>query len=198
MKQYYLWGSVGLAILILPLASAQTVNVMQHICDDDIQSRADFEALGGFEEKLLACPTTVLLGDEPTPGAVAAERTSFDFHVEDSHGVQSISDAVFVQQAVCETDLQQDLNNDGEISSETCVDTSLYQYDVDGFTTLLQMAPQDTRFGTLAFTPNHIMVNNDEHTLAYLGREGFGVIQVDPTRDALDNTTTLHVYNFQN
>ncbi|MDQ3689293.1 MAG: hypothetical protein M3406_04515, partial [Chloroflexota bacterium] len=97
---------LGLAALPVAAASAgepATVGVMKHLCDESIQSEADFmeleakaatneetpmgvPSLGATAETVLACPVVVLTGDTQTPDAIGSGEQDFDFTVEDSEG----------------------------------------------------------------------------------------------------------------
>src|SRR3712207_240378 len=71
-----------------------TVNIMKHLCPENIQSEADFDALGGFLEKVLACPVVTRVGDQGT-GAANAGQQDFNFVVRDSMR-ERLQDATFM------------------------------------------------------------------------------------------------------
>ncbi|HLG23832.1 MAG TPA: PKD domain-containing protein [Candidatus Nanoarchaeia archaeon] len=176
----------------------QEILVMKHICPSNIQSLSDFNSLGGFVEKEIACPVVVLPNDEASLDAISGGEHDFDFDVEGSDNtVQSISSAGFIQSKACENEDIGDLNNDGNISNSTCLDTSHYAYiNVKSGNVVVTESemPEGTRFGAVSFTPNSLMANNDEDSL--VSAED-GVITLDTSGDS-DDSIMLHVYNFRN
>ncbi|MBA2265116.1 MAG: hypothetical protein H0W17_01880 [Chloroflexi bacterium] len=101
---------LGLAALPVAAASAgepAMVMVMKHLCDESIQSEADFVEVeeraatnpttpmgiptrGSTAETVLACPVIVQTGDGQTPGAIGSGSRSFDFTVVDSGGTPQV------------------------------------------------------------------------------------------------------------
>ena len=216
-----------LGLAALPVAGAASDQpgkfvIMKHLCNEDIQSEADFVAvenagaggqaggegtLPGLVATVLACPTIVTTADAPTEGAIASEPTDFDFTVADSAGANySLSaDGEFMQAALCESDINLDADGSGSIDEDVCLDVSMYGFEpvAEGAVTVTEtMAPGDSRFGTVRFTP----ASTDEMTLT-------GAIanplQFDTTLDETvaepplpleeyqDNVTVIHVYNFR-
>ncbi len=172
-----------------------TVSVMKHVCPANIKSEADFDALGGFLQKVLTCPVITREGDQGT-GAANAGQTNFDFSVAGGGMSHGISSAKFMPAKLCESDLNTDVDGDGQKSSSTCVDISHYVYSgvSTGHTTIKEtMAPQGHMFGSIEFTPSALDGNNDADTLE---RFGNSVIELNTSRDK-DGTTMVHVYNFK-
>lgn len=200
-----------------------TINVMKHVCSaEHVQDLDDFESvdLNGdgnntFVDKVLACPTVVMPGDEYSTGSFHFDgKRAFDFDVHHGDGaVQNISDSTFVERQLCESEEASqdnssstgvagaDLTGDGDL--DDCVDTSLYQYSgvTDGLVNVTETdTPGVTKPGALEFTPQAIAENNDSKSLLEVENEVFAnddTIELDTTLD--DDgaaTTTLHVYNF--
>ena len=198
------------------------VVVMQHICNPEIQSEADFvavenEGAGGAEggegtlpglvATVLACPAVVMEGDTPTDG-IAAPPTAFEYTLADSEGAAYTlsTDGMFMAAKLCESDIDLDVDGDGEKSPDTCLDVSMYGLSpvAEGEVTITQTAPVgDSRFGTIRFTP----ASTDDAT--EVSAEN-GVIVLDTTQDTTvenpplplseygDDVAVVHVYNFQN
>ena len=221
------FGAAAVAALVaMPAAAAHggepTVIVMQHICNADIQSEADFVAvenegaggepggegtLPGLVATVLACPAVVQPGDTPTNG-IAATPTSFDYTVADAEGASYVlsADGEFMAAKLCESDVSLDVDGDGDMDDTTCLDVSMYEFapTAEGEVTITQTAPVgNSRFGTIRFTPG----STDEATEVSASN---GVIVLDTTADEAvaenplglaeynDDVATVHVYNFQN
>ena len=191
-----------------------TVSIMKHLCTD-VTNVEQFEAVenagvggvpGGFgtvsglAATVLACPTIVLTGDVPTSGAVSGGQVDFDFAVIDASGTQVLSsDGDFEAAALCESDIDIDVNLDGDKGD--CLDVSHYMFEVvDGVVVITETeAPANSSgVGTLRFTPG----TEDETALATSIEtvESTGVITLNTTQaseTALeDGMIMLHVYNF--
>ena len=186
-----------------------TIMIMKHTCTEkDIASVADFEAVeaagegasnpvAGLVNTVLACPTTGHPGDEPSEGAIANDRTEFDFTVTGGDGTEmTLADAEFKQAKLCESDVQLDADGDGEISEDVCLDTSHYELTVSaGDVTVAEShPPHGFRYGTLRFTPTEVDGNNDADTLQSSRDEE--PLHLDTTADD-DGMVMLHIYNFE-
>lgn len=199
-----------------------TLIVMQHICNPSIQSEADFVAaedagaggqpggegtLPGLVATVLACPTVVLSGDAPTDG-IGATPTDFDYTVVDSAAADYTlsSDGMLMAAKLCESDIALDVDGDGTMSPDTCLDVSMYSFEpvAEGAVTATQTAAVgDSRFGTIRFTP----ASTDEMALVAAAS---GVIELDTSLDTQvdspplplaeynDDVVVTHIYNFQN
>jgi hypothetical protein len=183
-------------------AATTTVMIMKHACPDTIQSQADFDALGGFLNKVLTCPVITLPGDTGPAGAADAGELDFDFTVTAAGGVSHLADATFMPAKLCETDLALDVNGDGMVSADTCVEVSHYALAgvAEGTVTVDETTPPaGHRPGALEFSPG----SGDDLTLVSFDA-ATGRIVLDTTGD--DATTgsgeagpdmvMLHVYNF--
>lgn len=175
-----------------------TITITKHICRQDVQSQAQFDALGSFASKLLACPTVVLAGDEPSANSISGGEAEFDFIVEGNDGNrQSINGSSFLQRKICEANASQDFNNDSDISNETCIDTSGYSYanvERGNIAVIEDMLPEGTRFGSVEFVPETLIANDDAGSLVSVGG---GAVQLNTSRDA-DNNVMVHLFNFLN
>jgi len=177
-----------LGLAALPVAGAAAgepamVAVMKHLCDESIQSEADFmeleakaatneetpmgiPSLGATAETVLACPVVVLTGDTQTPDAIGSGEQDFDFTVEAGDTSQTLtSDTTFsgengfdtpVEDFACESDIMYDADRSGTIDEDVCLDFSSYAFAdvVEGPVTVTETtAPEGTRFGTVRLTP---------------------------------------------
>lgn len=181
------------------------ITVMKHVCPDNIQTQADFDALGSFVNKVLTCPVITVPGNQGPAGAldagdaglVANGQTNFVFTITDENGVvQSMAngDADFVPAKLCEATIG---DVDGNPSNNVCVETSHYMFPAveDGPTTITELVmPEGYRYGALEFTPDSLHPNTDDETLI---SEGNGVIVIDTT-EPTQSDVMLHVYNFAN
>jgi len=216
-----------LGLAVLPVAGAAEgepamVMVMQHLCDESIQSEADFKALeakaatneetpmgvpslGATAETVLACPTAVLTGDTQTPDAIGAGDEDFDYTVTDSAGtVQTLStDTTFsgdngfdtpVEDFACESDIAYDANRNGTIDEDVCLDFSSYSFaDVpEGRATVTQTTAID---GTRFGTVRLTPPELSDDAAIGLSFTSAGVITFDSSADG-DEMVMLHVYNF--
>lgn len=196
-------------------AETGTVLIMKHVCPDEIQSVEQFDALGGFLDKVLACPVITLPGDDGPAGAldadddffdqfVAGGTTGFNFTVGATNGSWDLGASTFMPAQLCETDLGADANGDGTISPDVCVEVSHYGIDgvAEGAVSVTESTPPTGfRFGDIEFTP----MSGDDATLVSIDNAA-GVVQLDTTSD--DGTTgtgaagpdavMVHVYNFAN
>ena len=214
-----------LGLAIMPVAGAAPgepamVMVMQHLCDEAIQSEADFQAveakaatneetpmgvpsLGSTAETVLACPVVVLTGDTQTPNAIGAGTADFEYTVEAGDTSQTLADSTFsgdngfdtpVEDFACESDIAYDANRNGTIDEDVCLDFSSYSLmDVpEGPATVTQStAPEGTRFGTVRLTPPEL---SDDAAIG-LAFSANGEITFDSSADG-DEMVMLHVYNF--
>lgn len=181
-----------------------TVKIMKHVCPDEVQSVEQFNALGGFLEKVLACPVITLPGDSGPDGALDADDDFFDqfvaggtidfnFTVAAGNGSWGLGDATFQPAQLCETDLGADANGDGTISPDVCLEVSHYMVGgvAQGNVTVTESTPPSGfRFGALEFTPG----SGDDAALVGVDNAA-GVINLDTSGDA---DVMLHVYNFAN
>lgn len=185
-----------------------TVSVMKHLCNQDINNADDFTAIvegaespvAALAATVLACPTIVNPGDEQTDG-VKSEPADFSFTVEDADGTRDLPENTQAAK-LCEGGeggLGIDVDGDGEILAETCLDISHYSFDglVSGEITVTETEPPaGSRFGFLLTTPSEVDGNNDAESVLSFDAEA-GVIELDTTPDE-DGMVMLHVYNFQN
>jgi hypothetical protein len=216
-----------LGLAILPVAAAAPgepamVGVMQHLCDESIQSEEDFKALeakaatneetpmgvpslGSTAETVLACPAVVLTGDTQTPNAIGAGDADFDYNVADSDGTTQalIEDTTFsgangfdtpVEDFACESDIAYDANRNGTIDEDVCLDFSSYSFDdvVEGRVTVTQTSAID---GTRFGTVRLTPPELSDDAAIGLSFDSTGVITFDSSADG-DEMVMLHVYNF--
>ena len=209
-----------LAVEQAPGEPEPEVYVMKHLCNPDIQSVEDFEAVeaagvdgvsaeenpfAGLVATVLACPTIVHPGDTPTPGAVTGGNVAFEFTVTDANG--TLTDPMFEQAALCEDQVGLDANGDGTISADTCLDVSNYSFApvAEGMATVTEVsAPPGSQFGILRVTPGS---GDDMAVTSALTTEPIELdTAADPDNTAeaplpltefRDDVIMLHVYNFQ-
>ena len=178
------------------------VSVSKHVCA--VQTQADFDAIGDFAAKLLACPVVTLPGhsgpagaiDSGTAGLVPNGESAFNFTLTDGNGIvrsMANGDASFIPAQLCEIELG-DL--DGNPGTNLCLETSHYQFaDVDdGETVIVELlAPDGYAWGTIEFTPSSINPNNDAQSLVSAGN---GTVVLDTNDPVTQSDVMLHVFNF--
>jgi hypothetical protein len=175
-----------------PAPTPGQITITLHLCPSTIENKEGFNALGGFEQQMAACPSILLPGNTPVAGAVGGSEASFDLTMATGAGDtaqnQTLATSIFTPGARCETDAGFDLDRDGQLA--TCFDLSGYnlQYAALGSLMIaLGPLPPDTRLGAAGFIPN----SGDEHTLKRTTKEG--TIELDTTGD--DNVR-LNVFLF--
>ena len=216
-----------LGLAALPVAGAAagepaTVMVMKHLCDESIQSEADFKAveakaatneetpmgvpsLGSTAETVLACPVVVLTGDTQTPDAIGSGERDFDFTVEDSDGTTQTltTDTTFsgengfdtpVEDFACESDIAYDANRNGTIDEDVCLDFSSYSFSdvVEGPVTVTETTAPE---GTRFGTVRLTPPELSDDAAIGLSFSANGEITFDSSADG-DEMVMLHVYNF--
>jgi hypothetical protein len=185
------------------------VMIMTHLCNPNIKDWNDFENMESgktptlaIATDVLACPTTGLSASMPVTGAIASPRSTYNFSVMSDQGTWTLANnGTFKPAKICESDVGADLNNDGIISSSTCLDISHYGIPVTtGSSTIMRVmqtqAPAGYHFGSLRFTPVSLDGNNDASDLAYMNPET-GEIDLNMVPDK-DGMIMLHVYEFVN
>lgn len=209
-------GAAGLLLLgsAVPAFADQDgtgkLMLMKHACTEQpVKNQADFDAIVAQADgdevtalalTVLACPTIVLTGDEPTDG-VAGTPVDFDFEVTDSNGdTQTLADAEFVSAKLSEADIQRDANGDGEFSADVALDISHYVFSdlAVGEVTITETTPPNGwKFGTILLTPQALQAegSNDADTGADFDAES-ATITLDLAGDE-DNDAMVHVYNFE-
>ena len=125
-----------------PVAAAEgdpgTVMIMNHACTEEpVKDQADFDAIvaqaKGDETTALAltvvaCPT-IIQPDDTFSDGIHGPAVAFDFTVTDANGdTQTLGDAEFMTAKLCETDIDRDVNGDGEMTADVCLDTSHYVF----------------------------------------------------------------------
>ena len=216
-----------LGLAALPVAAASTgepamVMVMKHLCDESIQSEADFmeleakaatneltpmgiPSLGATAETVLACPVVVLTGDTQTPDAIGSGEQDFDFTVEDSEGTTQTltTDTTFsgengfdtpVEDFACESDIGYDADRSGAIDENVCLDFSSYAFAdvVEGPVTVTETTTPE---GTRFGTVRLTPPELSDDAAVGLAFDASGEITFDSSLDG-DEMTMLHVYNF--
>lgn len=216
-----------LGLAILPVAGAAPgepamVASMKHLCDESIQSEADFKAveakaatneetpmgvpsLGATAETVLACPTVVLTGDSQTPDAIGGGEQDFDFTVEDSEGTTQTltTDTTFsgangfdtpVEDFACESDIGYDANRNGTIDEDVCLDFSSYAFAdvVEGPVTVTETTAPE---GTRFGTVRLTPPELSDDAAIGPSFTADGEITFDSSADG-DEMVMLHVYNF--
>lgn len=191
-------------------SSQVTIQIMTHLCNSNIKTVDDFQALergrspvAALANTVLNCPATGLPQNAAVPGSVASPRTVYDFQVMgENSGTQALSSGgAFASHQLCESDLKLDVNSDGVISSTTCLDISHYQMPAIsnplGVVRVVEnYPPAGFHFAVMRFTPPAVDGNNDAVSLRAIDPAN-GTIILDPMNDA-DHVIMLHVYNFVN
>ncbi|CAN5451244.1 hypothetical protein BH20CHL7_BH20CHL7_01210 [soil metagenome] len=206
-----------LAISVVPALAAEgdegVLMIMKHACTEEpIKTQADFDAIVAKAEgdeitalglTVLACPTIVLKADEGGfSDGIHGPAVNFKFTVTDSKGdKQTLADAEFMTQKLCESDLDRDLNGDGNSTDTTvCLDTSHYIFTnlaVGDVTVKETTPPNGWRFGTMLLTPQALQAegSNDAASGATFTAKT-STVKLDLSGDS-DNTVMLHIYNFE-
>ncbi len=216
-----------LGLAVLPVAGAAQgepamVGVMKHLCDESIQSEADFmeleakaatneltpmgiPSLGATTETVLACPVVVQPGDGQTPDAIGAGEAAFDFSVADSAGTTQTltADATFsgengfdtpVEDFACETDVKYDADRSGTLDAGVCLDFSSYSFAnvAEGPVTVTETTAPE---GTRFGTVRLTPPELSDDTNVEVSFTANGQITFDSSGDG-DEMFMLHVYNF--
>ena len=198
------------------------VMVMKHLCDESIQSEADFQAveakaetneetpmevpsLGSTAETVLACPVVVQPGDGQTPDAIGGGEQAFDFTVTDSEGTTQTltSDTTFsgdngfdtaVEDFACESDIGYDADRSGTVDEDVCLDFSSYSFAnvVEGQVTVTETTAPE---GTRFGTVRLTPAELSDDAAIGLSFDASGNITFDSSADG-DEMVMLHVYNF--
>jgi hypothetical protein len=179
-----------LHIFDFPAPATNRISIVTHLCAS-ITAKADFQALPNFSKQLLACPVTTLPDDAGPSGLFHADPIAFDYAVKDANAATTtLAAATFKPEDFCETDFQEDLNNDGQISTNLCIDGSRYQFDGvaqgAGVVVTQNASPDGYRLGAVVIAP---------------GDPGkVGKIDLKKQTIALDTTDvgdlTIHVFDF--
>jgi hypothetical protein len=179
-----------LHIFDFPAPATNRISVVTHLCAS-ITAKADFQALPNFAQQLLACPVTTLPNDAGPSGLFHADPVAFDYTVKDANAAATaLAAATFKPEDLCETDIQEDINNDGQISTNLCIDGSRYQFDGivqgPGVIVTQNASPDGYRLGAVAIAP---------------GEPGkVGKIDLKKQTIAFDTTDvgdlTIHVFDF--
>jgi hypothetical protein len=173
----------------------RAILVMKHLCGPEIQSETDLDQLGDSISQEKACPTVILTKDEFSSSTIHGEEGDFNIIVQGETGpFVSINDATFTQARACETDLNRDLNNDGQITADQCMDTSYYRFSNVSFgnVTVTELTPlPGTRFGAVKIGP-------DVRVQQTLNSSTNGVVELDTRRDATNGSIMVHIFNFRN
>ena len=209
-------AATGLLMLsALPALAAEgdpgVVMVMKHACSvEPIKNEADFKAVEAKANgdavvslalTVLACPAIVLPADgsSQTDG-IKGSPVEFEFTVTDSNGdSQTLSDAKFVSQKLCETDIDRDANGDGAKTADVCLDTSHYMFSnlaVGEVTVEETTPPNGWKFGTLRLTPKVLQPSGNDAATGPEFSTATSTVTLDLSGDT-DNTAMLHIYNFE-
>ena len=166
------------------------ITVIKHQCKN-IDTVKDFQAIGDFLDKWQECPAITRTGNDGPDDAVDGGHGSFDFKVEGSDGEsQTIADATFVSDQLCESDLGEDINDDP--NDDLCLSSSGYRFQnvLQGTDVLVTetKAPTGYQYGALEFDPE----SGDDAALVNASDDG--VIELDTT---LDGGIVLHIFNLK-
>jgi hypothetical protein len=180
--------SVTLHVFNFATPPVNRIDIVKHQCAADITTQSELDAIGGYYDKLLACPVVLRGGDNGPAGAISGGHRTFAFDVQGADAqVQTLDNATFVPAQICESDLGQDINNNP--NDDVCLDASYYRFDNvqqgQGVTVTETKSPKGYGLGALEFDP----ASGDDASL--VGVTG-NVIQLDTTNDG---QVTLHVFN---
>lgn len=206
MKKIYFAIVIIIGVLILGtgLIDAQTVfnqpgtptkiNIVKHMCPANIQSQADFDALGSFFNKVNVCPTITYPGNVPTSGARTGNQYFFAFTIVARNTANQIVNYTqpdfFNPNSFC-----QNVTTTGMTTTNYCLDTSGYLFTniPSGGVSIYESRPvAGTRLGAIEFTPTTVRDNNDRDTLLNISN---GIINLNTLLDR-DNDITIHAFDF--
>lgn len=118
-------GEVVIHLFYYPAPLTDQVTIVMHLCPGSLNSRAKFEAITDFGDQLTSCPSIVMTGNTPAPGAITNGQQTFTLTVEGGNGVQqALTTGMFDQRKVCEADRPASLNDDP--NDNICLDLSAY------------------------------------------------------------------------
>lgn len=165
------------------------LTIVKHACAAGIANADDLAGLGGFDAQIAACPVITLPGDAGPDGSVSGGQVGFDFAVKGTDGAaQTILDATFVPNQLCESDAGIDLTGDGD--QDDCLDASGYQYDnvAQGAGVIVreQALPEGYVFGAAQLDPSSSRASISNVDTAK------GRVTLDTSSDG---DVTLHVFN---
>ncbi len=213
-----LMTAAGLLLLsAVPMFAASgdpgKVTITSHACTEQpIKTQADFDAVVARAEgdavtaltlTGLACPTIVLsVNDKDRTGGVAGPAVDFDVEVTDSTGAkQTLADAVFTPAKLCETDLERDVNGDGNMTADVCLDVSNYTFSnlaVGTVTVKETTPPNGWKFGTLSLIPKVLQIaGSDDSKTGVDFSAKTATVRLNLAGDA-DEQALLHVFLFAN
>jgi hypothetical protein len=160
--------------------------VMKHLCEN--MTAQEFEELDTLEEKIVACPTILLPGDEPVEDTVTGGNYDFNIVVEDETGqTWNITEAELVHSLVClETEVT---NQTNQTTTEVCYDVSYYAF-------------RNVTMGLVNVTETQFPENVNT-SIFELDPESDEEIILERTQDSITvNTTgkfgqTVHVFNMR-
>lgn len=146
--------------------AANRVSVIQRVCPASVRTKADFTAIGDAAKQMLLCPAVTLPGDDGPAGAAHGDQRAFDVTVGGTDGgSHALGDATFAPAKICETDLKEDLDGDGTIKPDVCLDASAYRFDGvlqgPGVVVTAATPPDGYVFGAAGFLPG----SGDDSTL---------------------------------
>jgi hypothetical protein len=170
-----------------------TIHLITHDCAPSVQT-ADFASLDA-KDKLTTCPVITRQGDDGPDGAVDGGYAVFDFSFAvDGGETQTLAgNATFAPAHVCESDLGEDVDGDGE--QNTCFDDSDYAVTVSGgaVTIAETTVPDKHRFGAVELPDADDAATLDPNSVDV----DAGSFVVDPSLDVSgDGELVIDVYNF--
>ena len=178
-------AAIGLIVLsALPALAADgdpgSVTIVKHACTGEVhqvpsrvrrdRGLGNGDPVAELELALLACPTIVLPanGDNRSDGA-AGPTVDFAMTVTDAQGdSQTLADATFTPDKVCETDLDRDTNGDGQKNADACLDNSQYVFSdlaVGDVTIHETTPPNGWKFGSALLTPKRFEPAGSEDSM---------------------------------
>lgn len=170
-----------------------TLAVFKHLCNQSIQSREDFEDMQDDQDvgnETEALVQTALVCPAISRNVTLNNDFDFSLTVRDSEGVMTIEDANLVQEEICETDVNMDINDDEDVEANVCLNVSYYEFTniSSGEVIVTETTMQGTHFGTFRLS---LLEDEDGQD----ANESRIVLNIDNNTN--DNLTKLHIFNFQ-
>ena len=171
-----------------PTPVESQITIVMHLCPAAITSRAAFEAIHGFGNQLITCPSVVMPENEPAPGGLTNGKLDFSLTVEGANlAAQDLVPDMFDQRFFCEADGPRDLN--GNPNDNVCLDLSAYivpnVMQGDPVTIRPSGLPAGTIYVGRAFDPE----SNDDATFKSAGSSGTLKLNT-----SADGEVTIHYF----
>jgi hypothetical protein len=157
------------------------IHVMTHLCDADM-TREELQDMNSTEREI-ACPTTLPFGE--TFEGINAGNTAFEIILTDVNNTEyDLNDATLMRESICEPELGIDIDDNGTLNNETCLDTSHYRFTgIYGDVEVIEIPAPNTTFGAAEVISTSDVVGVEN-----------GVVLLDISEG---DYAMVHLYNFR-